>query len=165
MARLSLIGSALLALLVVACGTTLVVPQTVEPTPQATAAPVPTQVAPSPFPKPAEAAPERTFTDVGDVGHLSGDHGIAGKAIVAGLQTLIIQGFTFDGKGSAADIRLVKGQDYETPAAVLTVLESRAYDREMLLFVIPNQVTPETADRIVVYAPETGEVYAETTFD
>jgi len=118
----------------------------------------------TPFPDSQEPAPEQTFTLVGNVGHLEGDHDVSGKAIVAGLQTLIIQGFTFDGKGPQADLRLVKEQDYARPAAVLIALEQRPYEDEFFLLRIPNSVTRDNADRLVVYAPETGEVYAETTF-
>jgi hypothetical protein len=120
---------------------------------------------PTSMPTAAGPAPERTFTDVGNVGHLEGPHDVAGKAIVAGLQTLIIQGFHFDGKGPAADVRLVQGEDYATPAAILLPLEARVYADEVLLFTIPSTVAPENADRLVIYAPETGEVYAETTFE
>ncbi|NLD73619.1 MAG: DM13 domain-containing protein [Chloroflexi bacterium] len=119
----------------------------------------------TPFPTPNEPAPETTFTAVGNVGMLSGTHGVEGKAIVAGLQTLIIKGFTFDGKGPLADARLVKGDDYENPGMVLLTLEQRPYEGEFLLFNIPSTVTAENVDRLVIYAPETGEVYAETTFE
>ncbi len=118
----------------------------------------------TPFPTPAEVAPEHTFTEVGNVGTLTGTHGVSGKAVVAGLQTLIIQGFSFDGKGSPADLRLVRDGAYTEPAVILATLEPRAYDGEMLLYIIPSSVTSENADRLVVYAPETSEVYAETTF-
>ena len=128
----------------------------------AAASPAPT---PTPFPTPAEPAPEQTFTDVGNVGQLDGTHEVAGKAIVAGLQTLIIQGFHFDGKGPAADLRLVRGEDYAAPAAILLPLEARTYAGEFLHMTIPSTVTRENADRLVIYAPETGEVYAETTFE
>ncbi|NLD44545.1 MAG: DM13 domain-containing protein [Chloroflexi bacterium] len=119
----------------------------------------------TPLPEPQAPAPEQTFTQVGNVGEFQGSHGVGGKAIVAGLQTLIIQSFTFDGKGPAADLRLVHGDAYAEPAAILGTLEPRAYESEMLLYIIPAEVTPDNADRLVVYAPETGEVYAETTFD
>lgn len=120
--------------------------------------------APTTIPTAAEPAPEKTFTEVGDVGQLTGSHGIAGKAIIAGLQTLIIQGFTYDGK-APADMRLVMGDDAANPAAILGTLEERAYEQEFLLYTIPSSVTRDNADRLVVYAPETGEVLAEATFD
>ncbi len=133
--------------------------------PQGTTQPTPT-VKPTPtlFPTPDEPAPERTFTEVGNVAELHGAHGISGRAIVAGLQTLIIQSFTFDGKGPQADIRLVKGQDYQHPASVLLKLDQRAYEGEVLLLRIPSTVQPGSADGIAVYCPETGEVYASGQF-
>lgn len=119
---------------------------------------------PTPFPTPNEPAPERTFTAVGNVAELNGSHGITGRAVVAGLQTLIIQSFTFDGKGPQADIRLVKGQDYKNPAIVLLKLDQRAYEGEVLLLLIPSTVQPGSADSIAVYCPETDEVYASGLF-
>jgi hypothetical protein len=132
-----------------------------DPTALPTATPTPS---PTPFPTAAEAAPEETFTQVGDVAHLSGLHEVTGKAIIAGLQTLIIQGFHYDGKGGRLDIRLVKGQDWENPVAILTELEERAYEKEMLYMIIPSSVGPGTVDHIVVYAPDSDEVYALATF-
>ncbi len=117
----------------------------------------------TPFPTPAEAAPEETFTRVGNVAHLDGQHGVSGKAIVAGLQTLIIQTFTFDGKGPRADIRLVQGQNYAEPAVVLLELD-RPYEGEFLRIIIPSSVGPDDADSIAVYCEETGEVYAAAKF-
>jgi len=158
---LALLAAAVLALAagiaLAGCVVTVLEPEAPQPEPAAPATM-------TPFPTPAEVAPAHTFTEVGNVGLLEGSHGVTGKGVVAGLQTLIIQGFTFDGKGPAADVRLVMGSDYASPAAVLGVLESRVYDGEMLLYIIPSTVTPENADRLVIYAPETGEVYAETTF-
>jgi hypothetical protein len=119
----------------------------------------------SPFPTPAEVAPEETFRQVGSVAHLSGTHGVAGKAIVAGLQTLIIQGFTYDGKGSQADIRLVQGEDVDDPAHILIELEERAYEGEFLLFHIPSSLERGSADRIVVYSRADGEMYGVGIFE
>jgi len=162
--RLALTSLPMIAAVVVACSTTRV---QVPDQPTAVATEAPTDTTPqrlATFPTAQEPAPEQTFTLVGNVGHLEGDHDVSGKAIVAGLQTLIIQGFTFDGKGPQADLRLVKEQDYARPAAVLIALEQRPYEDEFFLLRIPNSVTRDNADRLVVYAPETGEVYAETTF-
>ena len=118
----------------------------------------------TPFPTPDEPAPDETFAGVGNVANLAGQYGVSGKAVVAGLQTLIIQGFNYDGKGSAPDIRLVLGQDYASPAVVLLQLEDRPYESELLLMQIPSSVGPGVADTIAVYAPETGEVYAAARF-
>jgi hypothetical protein len=101
---------------------------------------------------------------VGNTATFSGAHGIAGKAIVAGLQTLIIQGFYFDGKGSAADVRLVLGEDFANPAAVLMQLEQREYKNEMLYMIVPSSAGPGTADSIAIYCADTGEAYASQLF-
>jgi hypothetical protein len=179
---LSLIATVLLLITLTACTSTgtgsvdtpaAVTTDTSTPTntPLPTSTPEPTlpptaPLPPSPTPGPtaAEVAPENTFTHVGNVAHLSGIHGVAGKAIVAGLQTLIIQGFYYDGKGGRLDIRLVKGEDWENPVAILTELEERIYEKEMLYMIIPSSAGPGTVDHIVVYAPDTNEVYALAKF-
>ena len=131
------------------------------PEPTLTVAPTMTH-----YPTPVEVAPDQTFTPVGSVAHLAGEHGVAGKAIVTGLQTLIIAGFHYDGKGPQADIRLVNGENYDEPAAILLVLDQRPYDGvQPLIMVIPNSAGPGTADSIAVYVPETGEVYAHVAFE
>ena len=136
------------------------------PFPTDTPEPTATSVPPTrtPFPTPAEEAPDETFTRVGNVAHLDGQHAVSGKATVAGLQTLIIQSFTFDGKGPKADIRLVQGQNYADLAAVLLELERRPYEEEFLRLIIPSSVGPDDADSIAVYCEETGEVYAAAKF-
>lgn len=137
-------------------------------TPLPTGTPVPTETFSStrtPFPTPVKEAPKETFASVGNVAYLNGHHDVSGKAIVAGLQTLIIQRFSFDGKGPNADIRLVQGQNYADPAAVLLDLEARSYDEEFLRLIIPSSVGPDDADNIVVYCEETNDVYAVAKFD
>ncbi|MBN1401914.1 MAG: DM13 domain-containing protein [Anaerolineae bacterium] len=137
--------------------------QTPEPTLPAT--PTPT-VMPSPtsLPTPAESAPAAAFASVGSSARLEGSHEISGKAVIAGLQTLIIQAFTFDGKGPRPDVRLVLGDDVENPAAILTELEPRRYDRELVFTHVPSSVTSATADSIAIYCPETKETYAIAEF-
>lgn len=151
-----------------ACG-----PQTPEPTPtpadtptpEATATPAPTATeTPTPFPTPNEPAPSRTFTNVGNVADFSGAHNVSGRATVAGLQTLIIQRFNFDGKGPTADIRLVKGQDFANPIVVLKTLEQREYVNEMVFLQVPASTPPDSADTIAIYCAETSEVYASAVF-
>ncbi len=107
-------------------------------------------------------APEATFTEVGNTATLSGQNGAAGKAVVAGLQTLIIVSFSFDGKAQA-DLRLVKASDPGTAAYVLTKLE-RTYANETLQFTIPNELGPGTADSIAVFDTESGQALAIATF-
>jgi hypothetical protein len=107
-------------------------------------------------------APEDTFIAVGSTAPLTGLNGIEGKAVVAGLQTLIILGFHFDGKVKA-DIRLVKGTDYATAVYVFTQLD-RAYDAETLQFTIPGHLAPGSADTIAVYDTESNQVLAAGIF-
>ena len=157
-----------------ACGPQATPTPTVTPTPIPTDTPLPTATpeptatftpAPTPFPTPAEVAPEETFTFVGSVAKLSGSHGISGKATVAGLQTLIIQSFYFDGKGPKADVRLVKGQDYQDSAVILLELAQQSHENEVVLMHVPASVESGSVDTIVIYCPETDEVYAEAQFD
>lgn len=116
-------------------------------------------------PTPSEVAPEATFTSVGAMAEFAGTPGVNGKAVVAGLQTLILYEFSFDGKRADVDIRLVSGEEYANPVAVLIELEPRAYAHELILTRIPSAIGPGSADRVVVYSPDTGEVYAEARFD
>jgi hypothetical protein len=156
-------GSGLLVIiLLIACGSaaTPMPREATAPAPATPAVPTPTAV-----PTANEPAPAETFVQVGSVAQLAGQRGIQGKAIVAGLQTLIIQDFSFDGKGPQADIRLVKGQDYAQPALILLELAARAYDHETLHITIPSSVGPGAADSLAVYCRETGEVYAVGRFE
>ncbi|MHB9034194.1 MAG: hypothetical protein ACYC6L_14235 [Anaerolineae bacterium] len=125
--------------------------QTDAPLPTTTAAP--TQIG---------GAPEATFTAVGNTATFSGENGTSGKAVVAGLQTLIILTFSFDGKAQA-DLRLVKASDPAKAALILTKLE-RAYNKETLQFVIPNELAPDSADSIAVYDTAKNKVLAIATF-
>ena len=144
------------------------------PTPQPTATPLPTATAtleptatplPTEVPTPTlEPAPEAIFASVGDRAVFSGDHDASGKAVIAGLQTMIILGFNFDGKGPQADLRLVRGNDYDNPAAILVTLEARPYAQEFLQLRIPAEAAPGTADSIAVYCPETETAYAVAKF-
>lgn len=138
---------------------------TATPWPTETAVPTPTEApSPTPFPTASEPAPEFTFTDVGNVARFKGTHDVSGTAVVAGLQTLIIQGFNFDGKGPKADVRLVKGDDFSNPVWIIKELEQRPYQNEIIFAHIPSSLQPGSADSIAVYCPETGEVYASAVF-
>jgi hypothetical protein len=93
---------------------------------------------------------------------LSGGHGISGKAIVVGGQTLIIVGFRYDGTGSDVDIRLVNGDDYGNAVVKFVHLEPRMYRDEFFILCIPNKA--QVADRIVVYSMDEG-AYAIGIFE
>jgi len=168
-----LLTGLLVLLLVAACAQATPTPQpTATPMPTATATPEPTATLeptatpiPTEVPTPTlEPAPEAIFAPVGYRAVFSGDHGVSGKAVVAGLQTMIILGMNFDGKGPQADLRLVLGDDYDNPIVILTELEQRPYEAEFLQLRIPAEAAPGTADSIAVYCPETGTAYAVAVF-
>ncbi|MCE5259586.1 MAG: hypothetical protein LLG44_11115 [Chloroflexi bacterium] len=138
-----------------ACGATSSITPTAQPTAVLESV---TTVAPTE----EGGAPEATFTEVGSTATLSGQNGAAGKAVVAGLQTLIIVSFSFDGKAQA-DLRLVKASDPGTAAYVLTKLE-RTYSNETLQFTIPGELGPGTADSIAVFDIKSGQALAIATF-
>ena len=165
---LRIVGLLLIAISCLACAPRARKPaDTPVPTSVPTETPVPTPTpvpSPTPFPTANEPAPELTFTSVGNVAEFSGAHGVSGTAVVAGLQTLIIQGFNFDGKGLKADVRLVLGDDFANPAWIIQELEPRAYEKEIIFAHIPSSVKPGAADSIAVYCPETGEAYATALF-
>jgi len=134
--------------------------------------PTPTPI-PPPYPEPeytvlppvcpvGTPAPPQTFTDIGTTATLAGSHGISCRVCVAGLQTLIIWGFTYDGTGAGTvDIRLLKGN---VTVAKLKVLDNRAYDgSEPLYLCIPYELRDGDADRIAVYSTEEG-LYAVGIF-
>ncbi len=179
---ISVIAIILMLIIFTGCGlvATPTPPDTPTPVPTLTSTPLPTETAlptetpnptativptVTPYLTPGEVAPERTFTKVGNVAHLTGTHGVSAKAIVAGLQTLIIQSFNYDGKGSGADIRLVNGDDYENPAVILVELEGRVYEGEFFIVCIPSSVGPGTADSIAIYSADEDTAYAIATFE
>lgn len=133
------------------------------PTP--TPIPTATTVMPTPtivvWPTSSTPAPELAVLPVGYATVFAEtQHGISGKAIMAGLQTLIITDFAFDGQGPVADIRLVMEGDFDNAVIVLANLEQRPYDREVLILVVPSHLQPGEADSIAVYCPETKTTYA-----
>jgi len=108
-------------------------------------------------------APEATFMPVGSTAQWDEQDGTSGKAVVAGLQTLIIIGFTYDGKAQA-DLRLVNASDPDTAVHILTRLD-RAYTQEVLQFAIPHDLGPGTADSIAIYDTRSERVLAIATFN
>jgi hypothetical protein len=81
-------------------------------------------------------------------------HGVAGKAVMAGLQTIVITNFTYDGQVADADIRLIKEGDFANAVAVLGKLEQKAYSNELLVLTVPSHLQPWEADSIAVYSSE-----------
>ena len=132
-------------------------------TPQPTDTPTVTPL-PSRYPTSTTPAPEEAFTEVGSIADFSGES-TSGRAVVAGLQTIVIREFVFDGQCTKADIRLGKEGQFDQPAGILTTLEARPYNKETLVLTIPLEVTPDKADSIAVYCVETGEVLGWGRFD
>ena len=140
---------------------------TTTPTPlQPTAVVVPTEkpIPPTPTPKvwptSQTPAPELAVLPVGYTATFQEtQHGVIGKAVMAGLQTMIISAFSFDGQGPAAEIRLVKQGNWDVAVAVLLQLEQRPYDKELLVMEVPSHLEPMQADSIAVYCPETKTLY------
>lgn len=140
---------------------------TATPTPaEPTAVVLPTETAIPPTPTPKvwptsqTPAPEIAVLPVGYTATLQEtQHGVIGKAVMAGLQTMIINGFSFDGQGPPAELRLVKQGDWDVAVAVLLQLEQRPYDQELLVMEVPGHLEPMQADSIAVYCPETKTLY------
>jgi len=123
--------------------------------PTATLVPTPTLVPTSMTP-----APEEAFFEIGSKAILQGEaYDVAGSAMVAGLQTIVMRGFTYDASCDEADIRLGLGDNFDETAAVLMVLEDRAYKDEILVLTVPSDVEPGQANSIAVYCTASGEVH------
>jgi len=125
-----------------------------------TATPVPPTPTPKVWPTSQTPAPDFGVVPVGYTATLQEtQHGVIGKAVMAGLQTIIIHGFSFDGLGPAAEIRLVKEGNWDVAVATLLELERRAYDQELLVMQVPSHLQQMEADSIAVYCPETQTLY------
>ena len=125
-----------------------------------TATPIPPTPTPKVWPTSGTPAPENGLVPVGYTAALQDtQHGVVGKAVMAGLQTIIINGLTFDGQGPPADIRLVKEGNRDTAVVILLQLEQRPYVEELLVMHVPSHLQPGEADSIAVYCPETKTVY------
>lgn len=124
-----------------------------------TAQPTATAIPPTPttkvWPTSSTPAPEEPVIPVGHTTTLQDtQHGVSGKAVMAGLQTILINEFTYDGQGPAVDVRLVKEGDLGEAVVVLGKLEQKPYDRELLIFTVPSDLKPGDADSISVYCSE-----------
>ncbi len=125
-----------------------------------TETPIPPTATPKVWPTSKTPAPEMAVLPVGYTATLQEtQHGVIGKAVMAGLQTMIINGFSFDGQGPPAEIRLVKQGDWDVAVAVLLQLEQRPYNQELLVMEVPGHLEPMQADSIAVYCPETKTLY------
>jgi len=131
---------------------------TAVPTAQPTSTPTAT-LSPTSTPAPSQPAPEQAFVDVGSIARFNGEGGgVSGRAVVAGLQTIVIREFEYDGQCPKADIRLGKEGGFDQPTAVLVELEPRSYEKEMFVLTVPAEVTADNTNAIAVYCVDTGEV-------
>lgn len=107
------------------------------------------------WPTASAVAPDEPVIPVGYVANFQDtQHGVSGKAVMAGLQTIVISGFTYDGQGPLADIRLVKEGELDKAVAILANLEQRPYQQELLVLTVPSDLQPGDADSIAVYCEE-----------
>lgn len=135
------------------------------PRPTATPTNAPTKTPrPTTIPSPKAKAPGETFIKRGSTAQLSGGDGVQGQAIVAGLQTLVIRGFRCDATQCAADLRLVDGDGYKDPVAILYEIGDKGVSEEIVVLEIPAAATPRSADRLVLYCPDSDTVLAEGIF-
>lgn len=133
---------------------------TATPIPTMTLTPTPTLVPTSTTP-----APEETFVEVGSKATFQSEaHDVTGTATVAGLQTIVLRGFSYSAGCKEVDIRLGLADNFDEPAAVLVLLESRVYSDEILVLIVPNHVEPGEADSICVYCSASEEVLASGKF-
>jgi len=94
-------------------------------------------------------APPETFARVGETADLYG-YGMSGRVTVAGLQTIILRNFSYDGSAGTVDIRLVNRGDYENPVAKYDVLGCA--NGEWFRLCIPGWLRRGDADRIAVFS-------------
>nr|MBC7244970.1 DM13 domain-containing protein [Chloroflexota bacterium] len=107
------------------------------------------------WPTASAVAPDEPVIPVGYVATFQDtQHGVSGKAVMAGLQTIVISNFTYDGQGPLADIRLVKEGELDKAVAILAKLEQRPYQQELLVLTVPSDLKPGDADSIAVYCEE-----------
>jgi hypothetical protein len=108
-------------------------------------------------------AQAQTFVPVGWIADFVGFNGLKGKAVVTGLQSLIILDVWFYGN-TGAEIWLVKWPDLETPVYKLYVLEQRPYYGESIpmtnppgALYLPWYLNRGSADTLVIVG--TGPYY------
>jgi hypothetical protein len=141
----------------------------VTPTPVPTAQPTATSVPPTPtikvWPTSSTPAPEEPVIRVGDVAVLQDTKsGVSGKAIMAGLQTIILNNFTYDGSCATLEVRLAKAASRDTVVGLLGTVEKRAYSNEALVLTVPSDLKPGAADSILLYCTESATTLGWGTF-
>ena len=103
--------------------------------------------------RPNTGAPPETFTDVGNTVAFTGDYGLKGKVVVAGLETLIIVGFCWRGEPSPLAVTLSKPlpSGYLEERVRLTVLPQGVYENEIIVMPIPRWVRHDDASVVGLY--------------
>jgi len=136
------------------------------PTPSpATSTPalIPT-VTPQPPPPPLPTA-SGPFLPIGYVAELQGQaHGVAGQARVVADRQILVRGFSYDGQGQDADIRLAREGQLDQPLAVLTKLD-RSFQNSALVLAVPPDLKPGVAEVIAVYSAAEGKAYGVGKFE
>ncbi|MGQ9594549.1 MAG: DM13 domain-containing protein [Anaerolineae bacterium] len=133
------------------------------PAPTPTPALIPTATPPlPPAPPPTPAGP---FLPKGYVAQFQGgEHGIAGQARVVADRQVLIQGFSYDGQGKGADIRLARQGQLDPPLAILMADLRGPYQNTALLLTVPPDLRPGAAEVIAVYSAAEGRAYAVGVF-
>lgn len=131
--------------------------------PTSTPALIPTATpAPPPTPLPTPAGP---FLPLGYVAQFQeAEHGIAGLARVIGDREILVQGFSYDGQGKGADIRLARQGQLDSPLAILIPNLEGPYTKTALVLTVPPDVSPGVVQVIAVYSAAEGRAYAVGVF-
>ncbi|NLE77080.1 MAG: DM13 domain-containing protein [Chloroflexi bacterium] len=136
------------------------------PTPApATATPVVIATPTNPPPPPPPPTPKGPFLPVGQAAELQGQaHGVAGRAQVIGDRELLVQGFSYDGQGREADLRLTPMGQPDQPLAILLELEG-PYQAQALMLTVPPELDPASGEvEIVVYSRADSAAYGRGAF-
>jgi len=121
---------------------------------------------PTPIPTPVEVAPECTFTDVGNTARFTGPHGLSGLIVVAGLQTIVIPGFCWNGEPEQLKIEMLHedAEGYLETVAVLTRLRQYRYVNRILVLQVPAWIGHEDASIVAFRGARTGTTYVIVEF-
>lgn len=133
------------------------------PSPTHTPALIPTATPPPPpAPPPTPAGP---FLPRGYVAEFQGaEHGITGQARVVADRQVLVLGFSYDGQGKGADIRLARQGQLDPPLAILLPTLEGPYQNTALALTVPPDVPLGVAEVIAVYSTVERRAYAVGVF-
>jgi len=133
------------------------------PAPTPTPALIPTATPPAPpAPPPTPAGP---FLPKGYVAQFQqAEHGITGQARVVADRQILLQGFSYDGQGKGADIRLARQGQLDPPLAILMPDLGGPYQNTALALTVPPDLPPGAAEVIAVYSAVEKRAYAVGVF-